>query len=354
MKILMLVNWKIEYCDRIPVDKQPPDYYVKGIPYWFFRYFEEKPEVDVVDVSSFSWLEKFEKNKLRFYIWQTLRVLPRLRKYDLIVSHGMQSGILLSLIRRFFNTKAKHIVFDIGSFNSAAESGVAHRLMQFASKSIDGIIYHTRSQIDYYKKCFPWIVEKSKYIRFGADIEFFCSEELEYNNEKGSYIVCVGVSKLDKDTLVKAYKRIKTNIKLRLIGHVDPKYQEIPGIEQLPYIPVNELINHIYNSLFCVLPFEYHNRSYGQMRLLHQMALGKAVIAAKVPSLVDYAEDGKTALFYEAQNVEMLAECIKKLLDEPDLADTIGRNAKGFLINACNESVMALDIEKEFKHVVGS
>ena len=30
MKILMLVNWKIEYCDARPSDKQPPDYYVYG------------------------------------------------------------------------------------------------------------------------------------------------------------------------------------------------------------------------------------------------------------------------------------------------------------------------------------
>lgn len=30
MKILMLVNWKIEYCKEKPADKQPPDYKVEG------------------------------------------------------------------------------------------------------------------------------------------------------------------------------------------------------------------------------------------------------------------------------------------------------------------------------------
>ena len=136
-------------------------------------YFREKPEVDVIDVSSFSWLEHFEKEKIRFYVWQTLKVIPRLGQYDLIVSHGMQSGVVLSLFRRIFKTKAKHIVFDIGSFNSAAESGFALKLMQFASKSIDSLIYHTSSQLDYYRKFFPWLVEKSQFIRFGTDLEFF-------------------------------------------------------------------------------------------------------------------------------------------------------------------------------------
>ena len=50
MKILMLVNWKIEYCNSIPKSKQPPDYCIKGEDYWFYRYFKNKPEVDVIDI----------------------------------------------------------------------------------------------------------------------------------------------------------------------------------------------------------------------------------------------------------------------------------------------------------------
>jgi hypothetical protein len=30
MKILMLVNWKIKYCNKKPMDKQPPYCHVKG------------------------------------------------------------------------------------------------------------------------------------------------------------------------------------------------------------------------------------------------------------------------------------------------------------------------------------
>ena len=115
VKILMLVNWKVRYCDQVPSDLQPPDYYVADKPYWFFRYFNNQCDVDVVDISSLPAIESIEKEGLRFYIIQTLRVIPRLNKYDCIISHGVQSGILLSLWRRLFKTKSKHIVFDIGS-----------------------------------------------------------------------------------------------------------------------------------------------------------------------------------------------------------------------------------------------
>lgn len=346
MKVLMLVNWKIQYCNAIPMNKQPPDYCLEGEPYWFFRYFKNHPEVDVVDISSFPWLEKFEKNTLRFYIWQTLKVLPRLDQYDLILSHGMQSGVVLSLFRRFFKTKAKHIVFDIGSFNSAAETGLALKLMQFASKSIDGLIYHTSSQKEYYQRFFPWLVPKSQFIRFGTDLDFFDPANLEKSYDRDQYMICVGYAKRDWDTLVKAYRELDTDVKLRLVGHVDERFAGIAGVEQIPVVPIKELINQIYNARFCVLPLKSFNYSYAQMTLMQQMALGKCVIAARVPSLVDYIEDGKTAVMFKPGDAQDLAQKMDALLKDNTLRETIARNGRNYLQQFCCEPVMADEIEK--------
>lgn len=74
MKILMLVNWKIEYCNSVPKSKQPPDYCIKGEDYWFYRYFKNKPEVDVIDISSFPALENFEKTNFIFTYIRGLRL----------------------------------------------------------------------------------------------------------------------------------------------------------------------------------------------------------------------------------------------------------------------------------------
>lgn len=352
MEILMLVNWKIEYCEARPRDKQPPDYYVHGEDYWFYRYFKDKPEVDVIDVGSVKWLENFEKKKLRFYIFQAMRAIPKLNKYDLIISHGMQSGIVISLWRRLFKSKAKHIVFDIGSFASASEKGIALKLMQFASKSIDGVIYHTSSQLQYYQKFFPWIVGKSKFIRFGTDLEFFDPAKLKHRDDKDTYMICVGYSKRDWDTLVQAYQGIDTDVKLRLVGHVEEKFKGIAGVEQIPFVPIQELINQIYNAKFCILPLESFNYSYGQMTLLQQMALGKCVIAARVPSLVDYVEDGKTALLYAPKNTADLREKINTLLSDEGKSSRICENAQDFLQTQCNEQIMAAEIENVIKRII--
>lgn len=359
MKILMLVNWKIEYVKGAPKDKQPPDFCVPGEPYWFFRYFRQAEElqIDVVDIRSFPMLEKLEKNMLRFYVWQTLKCIPRLKKYDLVLSHGMQSGIVLCLWRRLFGRgRYKHMVFDIGAFNSGREEGRALKLMQFASKSLDGVIYHTEIQKRYYEKCHPWLVGRSRFIPFGTDSEYFVRKEsaqtTEENNEDEHipYILCVGYNKRDWNTLIHAYGEIETDIHLRLIGNKNIK-TENPQIEVIDKVNIIELKRQIEEAYFCILPLKSFPYSYGQMTLLQQMAMRKAVIVADVPSVNAYLREG-VMLWYEPENKEMLKEKMQQLIDSPELCCELGRQAEYSVQAIFNEKNMALEIEKAIEEVM--
>ena len=225
-------------------------------------------------------------------------------------------------------------------------------MMQFASKSIDCFIYHTSSQIEYYKKYFPWIVDKSHFIRFGTDLDFFEPLKLGDSGDKDSYIVCVGYTKRDWDTLIRAYSRLETKVKLRLIGHVEERYKGITGVEQLPYMPVKELMNQIYNAMFCVLPLESFNYSYGQMTLMQQMALKKCVVAARVPSLTDYVKDNETAILYAAGDVEDLKSKMERMLVDFAVRNRIGERGRAYLLEFCNEKTLGEALEPVFKDLV--
>lgn len=351
MKILMLVNWKIEYCEEKPVDKQPPDYKVEGKDYWFYRYFKNKPKVDVIDIRSFPWLENFERNKLHFYIWQAIRIIPKLNQYDLIVSHGMPSAIVICLWRRFFKTKAKHVVFDIGSFASASESGFSLKLMQFASKSLDGLIHHMSAQKAYYEKFFPWIVDKSQFIKFGADFDFFGNDR-KINPFIRKYIVCAGKNKCDWDTVVKAYKESRIDLDLHLIGGKEERFENIDGVKQIPYLPINDFIEQVQGAEFCVLPLEPVPFSFGQMRLLQQMALRKCVIVSNAPSILDYVENNQTAIVYEASDDEELKTQMNILCHDLKRRKAIEKAAYEFVKQDCNEKNMAERIENFFERIL--
>lgn len=349
MRVLMLVNWKVEYAKKKPIDKQSPDYVWDKEKYWFFKYFPEDVCVDVVDIGKSVFWEKFEKNIIRFYIRQTLKCIPKLNQYDLVLSHGMQSGIVLCLWRKLFGKgKYKHIVFDIGAFNSARETGKALKLMQFASKSLDGVIYHTRTQKKYYEKCFPWLLTKSQYIAFGTDPEYFTPHAGEIKNEE-DYILCVGYQKRDWDSLIRAYqlfrqKNINGKIpKLRILGNSDIKV-ESPGVEKMASVPIKEFLNQVKNAAFAVLPLKSFNYSFGQMTLLQQMAMEKTVLAADVPSLHDYMINGKTAITYESENVNDLAKKMEYLWENPQIRERIGKNARKAVVDQWNEKRMAREI----------
>lgn len=373
-KVLMLVNWKVDRTPGNPNGKQPPDHVEKGQPYWFYRYFEEQMQVDVLDVSSLPAIENFEREKLRFYVLQALRAIPKLHKYDLVISHGMQSGVVVSLWRRLFPGKCKHIVFEIGSFNSASESGGALKLMQFASRSIDGLIYHTGTQKEYYKKCFPWLADKARFVKFGTDSLFFGQKPEEgvavaVSGTEKPFLLCAGYIKRDWDTLIKAYAVFAQRMivqygedavipVLKLIGRAECEAAEKTSLPQgaqiqmVPYIPVQELMREIRKADFCVLPLENFNYSFGQMTLLQQMAMGKAVITAKVCSMLDYVEDGRNALFYQAKDVNDLAEKMKLLWTEPNLCKALGECAAVYVRQEHNEKNMAEQIELVYREVL--
>ena len=262
----------------------------------------------------------------------------------------MPSGIALALFRRFFKTKAKHIVFDIGSFNSAAESGKILKLNQFASKSIDGIIYHSSKQLDYYKKFYPWIVEKTYFLPFGTDLDYFAKDFDEKLQEK-NYILSIGYSMRDIDTLINAYKMLKTNVKLRIIGNPNIKNDD-ERIEILGPIDKRELSKQIQCAQFCILPLVNKNYSFGQMTLLQQMYFQKTVITANVPSMMDYVKDGENAILYQAENIDDLKNKIELVLENESLRHYLGYNARKVVINKYNEKIMAKNINSVIKKVV--
>jgi len=325
--------------------------------------------VDVLDVSSIPAIERFEREKLRFYVLQALRAIPKMNRYDLVVSHGMQSGVVVSLWRRFFPGKCKHIVFEIGSFNSAAKSGGALKLMQFASRSIDGLIYHTGTQKEYYRECFPWLTDKARFIKFGTDSLFFGSS-LQQNIPQEPTLLCVGYIKRDWETLLKAYELFAYKLqkkegqyavipRLKLIGKKEDdllKKLQLPKgaeVEMVPYIPMRQLMEEIMQAAFGILPLEDFNYSFGQMTLLQQMAMGKAVITAKVCSMLDYVEDGENALFYQAKDAEDLSEKMLCLWQDKALCEKLGAQAAAYVRQEHNEKDMAEQIEKFYQDVLG-
>ena len=116
-----------------------------------------------------------------------------------------------------------------------------------------------------------------------------------------------------------------------------------------PFVPINTLKELIPKAKFIVLPLVDLPYAHGQMTLLQSMAMGKAVIVSKVPSTVDYVNDGENALFVKLHDVDDMRSKIEFLLHNPHEIFRLGKNARKSVENKFTEKHMAEGIYQACK-----
>jgi len=351
-KVLMLVNWDVHREDNRSENLQAPNILKKDQKYWFFKHWpEEDINVDVIDYSKLPLIHTIEKDLLRFYVVQILKAAPHFDRYDLIISHGAQSAILLTFMRSILGIKLPpHMIIDVGCLNGGRSRQPELFLFQFAMRSISCLIYHVSSQKDHYERYFPFLSYKAFYVPFGVDTDFFVPVDVKLEN----YILAVGYKFRDWKTLMQAFKDIGKDIKLRIVGpkRRDIEIENIPlNVSHQPYVSINILKDLIAKAKFVVLPLIDILYAHGQMTLLQSMAMGKAVIVTKVPSTVDYIVDGENGLLVNVYDSEDMRNKIEFLLNNPQEINRLGRNARKSVEEEFNEKVMAENIYRSINQL---
>lgn len=352
MKILVLINWKIHRVASIPDDLQPSDYDCPQVPFWFFRYFRSNPSVSVVDISAPRPIEAIEK-KIRFHVFQTISVIKNMSNYDLIFVHGTTSAMCLCGLKRLLKLKTPPILdVDISSFHRASTSGLMFRLARFASKEFDFMVFHASSQSDYYRKYFPWLANRMKFIPVGVDHGYWAAKQYLPTENKGRYIVCVGYRKRDWKTLIEAYEVSGIKEKLYLIGNPDLEVQN-ERIIALPFMSINELMTYVVNAKYSVIPLDDFNYSFGQLTLLQQMTLGVPIIAADVPAIRDYAKASDGVVTYRPYDASDLSNALRRMsnLTLEELSE-LGRQSVAATCDLLSERHMAEEFESVCKSLV--
>lgn len=355
IRIVMFVGWKVRKCIDPPADLQPPDYNCRGKAYWFFRHLNENIELDVVDNScSFGLWELIERKMLHCYIWQIIKSFKVLRKYDLIISHGAQSGIGLAFVRSLIGGKLPpHLIIDIGSLNGGRDKKGEIALFRFAMRSVKGLIYHAKQQKMHYEKYFPRLLENSRFVPFGADTELFLVPQCQSNE---NYLLSIGYAKRDWATLMSAYNGLPIpRPDLKILGTAKPIPGALPkGVSTTGRVSFKDMIKQISAARFIVIPLPYIRYAVGQMTVLQSMAMGKAVVVSKVPSMIDYITDGHDGIFYAPADVDDLREKLRYLIENPTIAESIGKNARITIEGTFNEREMAKAIWYSIIEIINS
>lgn len=341
MKILFLPNWKVHQLNVDDDGIQAPDKQITGAPYWFFKHFKQPCTVDIIDFqqnNALSWIEK----KTNIYIWQGIKAFFKSNQYDVVISHGAQSGLMYSLLCTIFNRKLPlHIIFDIGAMNGGRTNKFENAVIRFALKSNPAIICHSKIIIDHYKNVYSNLVSRSCYIPFCVDTQYF-SQPIDDNTE--NYVLTFGHAKRDYETLISAWSGVNTTLKLRIIGCKQAVSSS--NIEVISKVTINELKNQITRAKFVVIPLPVFNYSYGQMSFLQSMSMGKTVIVTETPSSIDYLTDGKGSFFVKPHDVEDMRAKLNLLLNNKNLLADANLKSRPYVLEHFSEHQMAEKVEQ--------
>ena len=150
-------------------------------------------------------------------------------------------------------------------------------------------------------------------------------------------------------TLVEAMKGL--DFMLKIIGD-GPSIEEVEqkiknegltNVKLMGYMNSTQLKEEISKSIFNVIPSEWYENN--PMSVIEGFALGKPVIGARIGGISELVKDNETGLTFESGNIEDLRDKISCLINDPDKAIAMGKNARKFV-------ELELNAEKHYERLM--
>ena len=190
-----------------------------------------------------------------------------------------------------------------------------------------------------------------------------CIDVNQYNIETSDEGYGLYIGRLSKEkgiiNLIKAFEKTEKG-KLYIAGE-GPEKEEIQNIiknnkleervKLLGFLNKEQVNENISKARFIVLPsIWYENCPYSALETL---AIGKPVIGAKIGGIPELVKDNQTGLLYNHDNIEELAEKMKILFENKELAEKFGKNAKQDAINRFSKEIYYKNIREIYKSLIG-
>ena len=360
----------------------------------FFEYFKKRDDVELIVISAHSGLKKnvveFSEDGIHYFfvkcdyatflkrlirkpsLWHKLNPMrPVVRRIvrkvnpDIVALMGAEnaylSGTALGLEKEYpcifkaqtiYNNPNRGKVGIVDPHNAYVER-LVFDAFPYASVS-------TKMHYDLYRHFrqnsynFQW--------KFGTTffpVEKVDEKEYDFVNFASSMIPAKGYPDAIKALAI--VKKTHPNVKLNLIGSPTPEQKEQYrglvaelGLEEnvvfTPFFQLQkDMFQHLQKSRFALLPYKLDYISTTTWQAMHYEM---PIVCYKTQGTPTINEDKPCILIADMENVEMLAEKMSFLLDNPDKADELRRNAKE-LVDANNDGKKITDeIVRNFRAII--
>lgn len=255
-----------------------------------------------------------------------LRALRQSRQagYDVIVAWESKNGFPLAILRGLLGVTEPKLVVLAFAYKSIAIH--FRRLGSLGRRGIDHITVPSMGEVEYYHELLGFPLEKINFVPLGwYDL---ASVPGISGGEAGDYIFSGGRSGRDYGTLFKAM----SDLDAQLI--VNARKFNVQGLACPPNVTVNEFMSGpeyyalMARARFVVVPLQDTPYAAGLGHIIQAMSVGKALVATRTASTVDYIEDGQTGILVSPYDPKALRSAIVHLQTHTEEAKAMGRKAR--------------------------
>jgi len=264
-------------------------------------------------------------------------VVMTLHDYRLICPNGYlyTEGAVCERCKggRFYNAVLHRCLYNSWAPSVlGATAAYAHAALRIY-RAVDRYITHSRF-VERKMIQFGLASEKLVYLPVPVKAAAFSSKV-----SAGEYFLQVGyvVPQKGPQVAIEAIQRTKGG-RLVIVGEgplvesLGRKVREgsIQRVSLAGFLSGSKLWDLFRGSLALVVPSLFHEPL--GMVVLEAYALAKAVIASRVGGIPEIVEDGRTGLLVRPGDIEELASAMQALLDHPDRAEEMGRQARRLVV----------------------
>lgn len=280
--------------------------------------------VSICDAQWEGWAAPIRIKFARWLELPALKICVALWQADIFVIQGRLAPLLLFLSKSF---GAKLVYIDV--MFDIPRHRIRRWLTQLCLKQADAIISYSKSQTIYWGEYFGISTDKMVAVPYPMDSKFYNRPIVKESGES-PFLLAVGRD-LGRDfaTLLAAAKDIPINVKLVTLPYLLPEsWNENNWVEVLERLSYPELFNLYARAIVAVVPLK-SGVTYpsGIRAVLEAMLLRVPVVATYTSVLSEHFKNEEHLLYVEGGNKEALTEAIKRIFEDPDLAENLVENA---------------------------
>ncbi len=257
--------------------------------------------------------------------------LVRQKGYDCVISLSERVGVPLALL---LDRRVRHIViFHHGMSPKKLRLIKAMRLQ----RRWDIIAAISRAEAEGMRAALDLEPERVVALHTPVDTRFYQPDGLSSGVE--GFIQSLGLSYRDYPTLIRAMRRLPhIPCQLRVgstwvSGRGGHEQEPLPAnISVEPFVHPHRLRECYAASRFIIVPIRATTQwSAGCTSVQAAQAMGKPVVATRMPGLSEYVVEGETGLLVNQGDDRSMAEAIDTLWNEPQRVVRMGRQARQWM-----------------------